>query len=59
MHGPSFLQCGGDEWPEGKCRKALGAYKEVKSEKRGSTVSEKRAKQQYTELLCGNLCGIK
>ena len=42
-HGPSFLQCGEDEWSERKFGKAPEAYKE-----------EGRAKQQYTELLCGN-----
>ena len=33
-HGPSFLQCGEDEWPERKFGKAPEAYKEIKSEKR-------------------------
>ena len=42
-HGPSFLQCKEDDWPEKKFGKAPEAYKE-----------EGRAKQQYTELLCGN-----
>ena len=34
-HGPSFLQCGEDEWPERKFGKVPEAYKEVKSKKRG------------------------
>ena len=34
-HGPSFLQCGEDEWPERKFGKAPETYKEVKAEKRG------------------------
>ena len=34
-HGPSFLQCKEEDWPEKKFGKAPEAYKEVDSEKEG------------------------